>query len=194
LAEEPRGLELYSIQALLPFNGRGERLVKFSVALFVVVAVVRAACVSDPGGMVGCPGFTASLTVEDRMSQAEKLFNPNEPITFEMLITNTLNEAATLTAGSTCTAVVFEVTDSAQRRQWGSADNIACIQMLQPRRYEALESVTESDTWDQRDSDGMLVAPGTYHVTATVGQFAGGQSGTLDCEADLSKSATFTIR
>lgn len=167
---------------------------KFFIALFVVAAVVRAACVSDPGGMLGCPGFRASLTVEDRMSQAEKVFNPNEPITFEMLITNTLNEPATLTAGSTCTAVVFEVTDSAQRRQWGSADNIACIQMLQPRTYSGLESVTEAATWDQRDSDGAAVPPGTYTVNAAVGQFLSDANGLVDCDAELGKSATFTIQ
>jgi hypothetical protein len=164
------------------------------IALFVVAAVVRAACVSDPGGMVGCPGFSASLSVEDRMSQAEKLFNPSEPITFEMLISNTLNQPATLTAGSSCTAVVFEVTDSAGRRRWGSADDIACIQMLQPRTFSPLENVTEATTWDQRDSDGNPVPPGTYAVSAFVGQFMSDAVGLVDCGAELDKSATFTIR
>ena len=167
---------------------------KLWIALFVVAAVVRAACVSDPGGLVGCPGFRASLSVEDRMSQSEKLFNPNEPITFEMLISNTLNEPATLTAGSSCTAVVFEVTDSAGRRRWGSADNIACVQMLQPRTFAPLENVTEATTWDQRDSDGDLVPPGTYAVSALVGQSMSGADGLVDCGADLHESATFTIR
>jgi hypothetical protein len=167
---------------------------KVWIALFVVAAVVRTACVSDPGGMLGCPGFRASLTVADRMSQAEKVFNPNEPITFEMLISNTLNEPATLTAGSSCTAVVFEVTDSFGRRKWGSADNIACIQMLQPRTYSPLENVTESTTWDQRDSEGAAVAPGTYTVSAVAGQFVSGTNGLVDCGAELGKSATFTIR
>ena len=167
---------------------------KFWIALFVVSAVVRAACVSDPGGTVGCPGFRALLTVEDRMSQTEQLFNPNEPITFEMLITNALNEPATLTAGSSCTAVVFEITDSAGRRRWGNTDTIACAQALQPRRYSPLENVTESATWDQRDSDGVAVPPGTYTVNASVGQSVSDTNGVVDCGADLGKSATFTIR
>ena len=169
-------------------------VVKFFIALFVVAAVVRAACVSDPGGLVGCPGFTAVLSVQDRMSQAEKVFNPNEPITFGLEITNTQNAPATLTAGSSCTAVVFEVEDSAGRRKWGSADNIACIQMLQPKVFQPLEAVTESGTWDQRSSDGSAVSPGTYVVTASVGQFVGSDGGMLDCRADLGKSSTFTIR
>jgi hypothetical protein len=167
--------------------------VRFWIALFVMSAVVRAACVSDPGGTVGCPGFRAALTVEDRMSQAETRFNPNEPITFEMLITNTLQEPATLTASSSCTAVVFEITDAAGRRRWGSADQIACIQMLQPRTYKPLENVTEAATWDQRDSDGGAVPPGTYTVRAAVGQFVSTDSALVDCQSDLGKSATFTI-
>ncbi|HEY9182849.1 MAG TPA: hypothetical protein VIQ99_06600, partial [Gammaproteobacteria bacterium] len=61
---------------------------RFWITLIVMSAVVRAACVSDPGGTVGCPGFRAVLTVEDRMSQGESRFNPNEPIAFKMLITN----------------------------------------------------------------------------------------------------------
>ena len=128
------------------------------------------------------------------MSQAEKVFNLNEPITFELLIANTLNAPATLTAGSSCTAVVFEVTDSARRRQFGSADNIACFQMLQPRTYAALETVRESDTWDQRGSDGTFVPPGAYEVTATVGQYAPGNGSLIDCRAHLSQSATFRIQ
>jgi hypothetical protein len=172
-----------------------DRVAKLSIALFVLAAVVRAACVSDPAGTLDdCRAFATSLSVEDRMSQAEKLFNPDEPITFELLIANALNAPATLMAGSTCTAVVFEVTDSAQRRVWGSADDIACIQMLQPRTYGALENVTEAATWDQRDADGELVATGSYVVTAAVGQYLPAAGGMLDCRTELSKSATFTIR
>jgi hypothetical protein len=167
----------------------------FAVAAVVVAAVVRAACVSDPAGLAGgCGGFTALLTARDRMSQAEKVFNPNEPITFELLISNTLNAPATLTAGSSCTAVVFEVTDSAQRRQWGNADHIACIQMLQPRTYAPLEAVTEAAVWDQRGSAGTQVAPGTYTVRAAVGQYVSDTDGLVDCSAPLSQSATFRIQ
>jgi hypothetical protein len=167
---------------------------KFFIGLIVLAAVVRGACVSDPGGTAGCRAFDTSLSVKDRMSQSEKVFNLNEPITFELLIANALNEPATLTAGSSCTAVVFEVADSAQKRVWGSADNIACIQMLQPRTYAPLETVRESDTWDQRGSDGAFVSPGTYVVTASVGQYASGGGGLLDCRAELSESATFRIQ
>ena len=138
---------------------------KFFITLVVLAAIVRGACVSDPGGTTECRAFDTSLSVKDRMSQPEKVFNANEPITFELLIANVLNEPATLTAGSSCTAVVFEVADSARRRVWGSADNIACIQMLQPRTFAPLETVRESDTWDQRDSAGAFVQPGTYQVT-----------------------------
>lgn len=170
-------------------------MLKFSIALFVLAAVVRAACVSDPAGTTEqCRAFSTSLSVEDRMSQAEKLFNLDEPITFELLITNALDAPATLTASSTCTAVVFEVADSAQRRLWGSADGIACIQMLQPRTYGALETVTEAATWDQRDSEGVLVQPGSYVVTAAVGQYVSNAGGLLDCRAELSKSSTFRIQ
>jgi hypothetical protein len=170
------------------------RVLKFSIAVLVLAAVVRAACVSDPGGTLeDCRAFSTSLSVEDRMSQAEKLFNLDEPITFELLIANALNEPATLTASSSCTAVVFEVTDAAQRRVWGSADDIACIQMLQPRTFGALETVTEAATWDQR-TDGELVPTGSYVVTAAVGQYVSNAGGLLDCRAELSKSTTFTIR
>ena len=167
---------------------------KIFITLVVLAAIVRGACVSDPGGTTECRAFGTSLSVKDRMSQPEKVFNVNEPITFELLIANALNEPATLTAGSSCTAVVFEVADSARRRVWGSADNIACIQMLQPRTYGPLETVRESDTWDQRDSDGAFVQPGTYQVTAGVGQYATGAGSLLDCRAELGKSSMFRIQ
>ena len=167
---------------------------KFLITLVVLAAVVRGACVSDPGGTAECRAFDTSLSVKDRMSQSEKVFNLTEPITFELLIANALNEPATLTAGSSCTAVVFEVADSTRKRVWGSADNIACIQMLQPRTYAPLETVREADTWDQRDSEGAFVPPGTYVVTASVGQYASGSGGLLDCRAELGESATFRIQ
>ena len=75
-----------------------------------------------------------------------------------------------------------------------SADNIVCIQMLQPRRYAPLENVTEAATWDQRSSNGVLVPPGDYLVTAHVGQHMSDAGGVLDCDANLGKSAAFTIR
>ena len=166
----------------------------FTFTLVMLAAIVRAACVSDPGGSTECRAFATSLSVKDRMSQAEKVFNLSEPITFELLIANALNSAATLTAGSSCTAVVFEVTDSAQRRQWGSADSIACIQMLQPRTFEPLETIREADTWDQRNSDGAFVPAGTYAVTAAVGQYVSQDGSLRDCRAELSQSATFKIQ
>jgi hypothetical protein len=163
--------------------------------MVVLAASVRAACVSDPGGTLdACGGFTTVLTVKDRMSQPADVFNPNEPISFELSTTNTQNAPATLTASSSCTAVVFDITDSAQRRHWGSADNIACIQMLQPRTFAPLEVVNESVTWDQRDADGAAVPPGTYSVSAAVGQFVSDTDGLVDCRVPLGKSATFTIR
>ena len=170
-------------------------MVKILIALFTMAAVVRAACVSDPGGLTGeCGAFGTSLTAKDRMSQAEKLFNSDEPITFELTISNTQNAPATLTAGSSCTAVVFEVTDAAQRRWWGNADNIVCIQMMQPRIFEPLEIVKEFATWDQRASDGKLVPPGTYTVSAAVGQYVSNTNGLVDCKAQLSQSSTFRIQ
>jgi hypothetical protein len=160
----------------------------------MLAAVLRAACVSDPGDIGGlCAAFTTALTVKDRMSQAANVFNPGEPIGFELATTNTLNAPATLTAGSSCTAVVFEVTD-ANGRHWGNADNIACIQMLQPRTFAPLEVVSEAATWDQRDVQGAPVPAGTYTVTATVGQYASNENGLVDCRVPLGKSAIFTIR
>ena len=170
-------------------------MLRFVISSFMIAAVVRAACVSDPGGTAHeCRAFSTTLSVEDRMSQAATVFNPNEPIAFDLLITNTLSTPATLTASSSCTAVAFEVVDSEQQRHWGNADGIACIQMLQPRTFAPLEVVSESATWDQRGHDGMAVPPGTYTVSAAVGQYASDASGLVDCRVPLSRSATFTIR
>lgn len=143
---------------------------KCSVTISVAVAAALiGACSSESSSTAGvCRTFTTSLTVRDRMSQAAAVFNTGEPITFELTTTNTTNAPATLTAGSSCTAVVFEVFDVAERRRWGNADGIACFAMLQPRTYAPLETVTESSTWDQQDS-GAPVSRGAYTVTASVG-------------------------
>lgn len=141
-----------------------------------------------------CRTFRTTLVVKDRMSQAANVFNPNEAITFDLEIANTTNAPATLTAASSCTAVVFEVFDTAKKRLWGSADGIACFAMLQPRTYSPLEIVNESSTWNQEDSQGVPVPTGEYRVTANVGQYASDFRGQMvDCQAPLSKAATFTI-
>jgi hypothetical protein len=167
-----------------------------SVAISVAVAAaLLGACSSESSSTPEvCRTFTTSLTVRDRMSQGATVFNTGEPITFELTTTNTTNAPATLTAASSCTAVVFEVFDTAQRRRWGNDDGIACLLMVQPRTFAALETVTESDTWDQRDAGGP-VPRGAYTVTANVGQYASDSQGSLvDCRAALSKSAGFTIQ
>ena len=168
---------------------RSSPLVWFALALALPVA-----CSNGSSDTAPCATFRTSVSVKDRMSQAVSAFNPAEPITFELAITNRLNAPATLTASSSCTAVVFEVVDSAQRRRWGSADQIACIQMLQPRTYAPLETVDESASWDQKDSGGAAVPPGTYVVTAAVGQYVSDAAGLVDCRAALGKSASFTIQ
>jgi len=163
------------------------------LACVALAAFVASACDSSSTNPKLCGTFSTSLAVKDRMSQAATIFNPNEPITFELAITNTANAPATLTASSSCTAVVFEVHDSAQRRLWGSADGIACIAMLQPRTYAPFETVNHAATWDQRSS-GAAVPPGTYAVTADVGQYVSDSGGLINCRATLSKSATFRIQ
>ena len=160
---------------------------------FALAPALPVACSNSSSDTAPCATFRTSLSVKDRMSQAANVFNPAEPITFELAITNTLNAPATLTASSSCTAVVFEVIDSTQRRLWGNADEIACIQVLQPRTYAPLETVNESASWDQKDSDGA-VPSGTYVVTAAVGQYVSNAAGLVDCRAALSKSGSFTIQ
>jgi hypothetical protein len=157
--------------------------------------LLLAACGGDSGGeATACAVFDTALGVADRMGQAATVFAVGEPITFALRVTNTRNAPATLTAGSSCTAVVFEIEDAAQRRRWGSADSIACIQMLQPYTFAPLEVVTWSDTWSQADSTGAPVAPGDFRVTASVGQYVTGTQDLVDCRAALSRSSPFAIR
>lgn len=167
-----------------------------TASLAVASVALSAACTDHSTDQAAaCKTFSTALTVQDRMSQSVNIFNPNEPITFELQITNTTNAPATLTASSSCTAVTFEVFDAAQQRRWGSVDGIACIQMLQPRTYAPLETVTESAPWDQRDTGGMPVSSGAYTVSANVGQYATGADGQLeDCRVALGKSQAFTIQ
>ena len=96
-----------------------------TVALTLMTAAVTAACDGGSGSSASeCRVFRTALSVEDRMSQVAGVFNPGEPITFELQIANTSVIQATLTAASSCTAVVFEVFDASEQRQWGSADGI----------------------------------------------------------------------
>ncbi|HTE39660.1 MAG TPA: BsuPI-related putative proteinase inhibitor [Steroidobacteraceae bacterium] len=112
-----------------------------------------------------------------------------------MKIKNTTNAPATLTASSSCTAVVFEVIDASKQRQWGSADGIACIQALQPRTYAPLESVTYASTWKQKNTGNTQVPAGTYHVNADVGQSMTNIKGNeFLCRAELSKNKNFVIQ
>jgi hypothetical protein len=176
------------------FNGEGREMRSSPLVRFALAVTLPVACSNGSSDTATCATFRTSLSVKDRMSQAANVFNPNEPITFELAIANTRNAPTTLTASSSCTAVVFEVTDSAHRRRWGSADQIACIQMLQPRAFAPLETVNESVSWDQKDSDDATVAPGTYVVTAAVGQYVSDSGGLVDCRVELGKSASFTIQ
>lgn len=164
-----------------------------SVSL-VLISLLSAACAGVSRDTAACSAFGTALVLRDRVGQAAATFNAGEPIELELAVANLRREPSTLTAGSSCTAVLFEVTSSAQRRVWGSADGIGCIQMLQPRTYAPLETVLHSVVWDQRDSDGTVVQPGTFRVAGSVGQYASDAAGLVDCGADLGKSATFRIR
>ena len=159
-------------------------------------AVLTTACSHGGGGADDCQTFRTALSVKDRMSQAVTVFNPGEAINFELEITNTTNAGATLSAASSCTAVVFEVFDATQQRRWGSADGVNCMPPLVPRTYAALETVTESQAWDQTDSGGTRVTSGQYQVKAEVGQYASSPSaqGPVDCRAQLNRSMTFLIQ
>src|SRR5204863_5291266 len=97
----------------------------FHVALLGLAAItLSTACDSSRSPQANeCQAFRTALSVKDRMSQAVNLFNPGEPIAFELQIANRTNAPATL-IGSACTPVVFEVFDAAQRRDWGSADGL----------------------------------------------------------------------
>jgi len=178
---------------------------KSPLIVYLVLAAVPcwSGCTEDTPDAIGpdpCRTFSTSLTVKDRMNQSAAIFTAGEPITFDLQITNTANAPATLTAGSSCTAVVFEVVDAAtKQRFWGSADGIACIQMLQPRTYAPYETTANASTWNQQGTvvgnSVTLVPPGAYTVTANVGQYMTNSAGqTFDCRAPLSKSATLTIR
>jgi hypothetical protein len=170
----------------------------FRIATLTTASLVLAtACMNDGDGggdQSPCRTFSTALSVKDRMSQSVDVFNVGEPIGFELQTTNTTNAPATLTAASSCMAVVFEVFDSANERRWGSADGIACFAALQPRTYAPLETVAQSASWNQNDSNGAPVAPGRYTVTASVGQYASDSTGLVDCRAPLSKTATLTIQ
>ena len=167
-----------------------------TVALTLMTAAVTAACDGGSGSSASeCRTFRTTLSVKDRMSQGAAVFNPGEPITFELQIANTSVIQATLTAASSCTAVVFEVFDASEQRQWGSADGIACFVPAQPRTYSPLEVVTESSTWNQKGSGrtGVQVPSGDYLVTASVGQYVSASQGLLDCRAELGQTTTFRI-
>jgi intracellular proteinase inhibitor BsuPI len=167
----------------------------FVASLVLTSAALTGACDGSGGtGSNDCQTFRTALSVKDRMSQAANVFNSGESVTFELQITNTTLAPATLTAGSSCTAVVFEVFDAAQRRRWGSADHIYCLMMLQARTYLPLETVTESHTWNQQDSGGIQVPPGSYVVNADVGQYVPSQGQLVDCRAQLSRSASLLIQ
>ncbi|HUL83802.1 MAG TPA: hypothetical protein VL131_16760 [Gammaproteobacteria bacterium] len=127
------------------------------------------------------------------MSQAVGVFNSGEPITFELQIANATNNGVTLMAGSSCTVVVFEVSDSANQRRWGNADGLECVVRAQPHLYGPFEVVTESSLWNQKDSGGGQVPTGDYVVTASVGQYFAIPQGLVNCP-ELSQTATLRIQ
>jgi hypothetical protein len=167
------------------------------------VTVIISTCVLGLSGCAGdsaqsapaqCDTFRTLLTVKDRMSQPAQHFIVGEPITFELQVANTTNFNATLTAGSTCGGVVFEVFDNSNQRRFGSMDGVMCIQMTQPRTYASLEATINAYTWNQAASDNQ-VEPGTYSVVANVGQWVTNAEGQqIDCKVALQKTASFTIQ
>jgi len=173
----------------------------YAASLVVVSAAVLGACDNGGSGASGATSgssacrktFRTTLAVRDRMSQAVGVFNSGEPITFELQIANATNNGATLMAGSSCTAVVFEVSDSANQRRWGNADGIACVVAAQPHLYAPFEVVTESSMWNQKDSGGVQVPTGDYVVTASVGQYLSIPHGLVNCP-ELGQTATLRIQ
>jgi hypothetical protein len=167
-----------------------------NIVTFVAASILVLGCSEEsPPGGDPCRTFNTTLAIRDRMNQPATVFAPGEEIAFDLTVANVTYTSATLTAGSTCTAVVFEVFDAGQNRLWGSADDIACIQMLQPRTYLPFESVHYEDTWRPALYDNLPAPPSVLTVTANVGQFMTDAQGRQhECRSALSKSATFTIQ
>ncbi len=142
-----------------------------------------------------CDVFKSTLAVQDRFLQPATAFNSGEEIHFNLEIANTTNAPATLMESSPCSAVTFEVFDSAKQRQWGSADNIGCIQVLLPRNYLPYERLQYTGTWQPDPNGSPPVQPGTFTVVATVSQYIGDSQGQLlQCHEALSTSARFRIQ
>jgi hypothetical protein len=164
----------------------------FVASLVLTSAVVTTAC--DNGGTDGigdCQTLRTALSVKDRMSQTESVFNPGEAITFELSITNTTIFRPTLMLAASCVPVVFAVFDAAGRRLWGNF-GVTCVVNPPPLTFQPMETVTESLTWNQVASGGQ-VPSGRYDVAAEVGQYVSPQ-GLLDCGAQLNQSASFLIQ
>jgi hypothetical protein len=133
----------------------------------------------DAQGSAVCGNFSSQLIVKDRMQQAVTVFNPNEVIAFEILVTNNSNSPQTLNASASCYSATFEVANPNGETIWNNLSAV-CFSAQSPRTFAPLETVSYETQWDQQPRS--LNPPGAS------------PSALPECRAALRKSATFEIR
>jgi len=132
-----------------------------------------------------CEALQASFAITDRFQQPVGIFLPGEPITFELHVTNTSNEARSVTSPDSCPPVRFEVLDAFDQVVWSSADGLFCAQVVTTFTFDPADMETFRATWDQRRRNGTL---------APVGQYTARAVDRTACGTTLSGSGSFLLR
>jgi Intracellular proteinase inhibitor len=131
-----------------------------------------------------CGAFASTLTIKDRMQQPVNVFNPGEPVTLEMRITNASANPAALGSGTECTQGFF-VADRSNNMVWHSGDGVACTMQFIQIQLAPGETFIYSRQWNLTGHDGTRLPAGVYTVHT---------ADSTECSEALHKSALLNIR
>lgn len=131
---------------------------------------------ADDDGAGSLAGVAVAFGILDASGHAATRFAPGEIVTFRLELAN-----ATATAiRTTYTAPGYDIAVYGPGRGallWQAHADMAFIQLVQDYVIPPRETKRMEHTWDLRDADGRLLAPGLYEVRASVNI---GQRGALD--------------
>jgi len=143
-------------------------------AIWTFTAGATSCSVGGDDGEFGGPTFVTDLTLRNSAGTVASEFSPGETITLELTVRNRSDLEAVLefTSGQQSDFVVLD--SGTTRVRWKWSHGKAFTQATTDLVFAPDQTRTITVQWDQRDNDGLAIAPGNYEARGVLifGRFA----------------------
>lgn len=137
----------------------------FIQGLVVIGLISSLGCPEDAESLLGAPAtpFSATLVLLDGSGGMASTFDPGEPITLRLEVTNRMSSIAVLTF-PTAQLFDFVVSDAADAEVWRWSYGRFFATVVTPLEFAPNETRAFTVVWSQDDNTAKPVDPGSYHA------------------------------